>query len=282
MQILTSPQELAALCRQWRKDGERIALVPTMGYYHAGHESLMARGRALGSKLVVSLFVNPTQFGPNEDLAAYPRDYERDAAIARKQGADVLFIPEEGSMYAPDHATWVEVPDMARGLCGASRPIHFRGLCTVGMILFWLVQPDVAVFGQKDWQQQAIIRRMVRDMNVPVQIETQPTMREADGLAMSSRNVYMTEAERAQAPQLRQGLELARRLAAQGETSAARLRDAVLLYWAEHLPLGRLDYLSVVDADSLEPLDTLNGRGLMACAVHMGKARLIDNILLQD
>ena len=231
---------------------------------------------------MLSLFVNPTQFGPNEDLAAYPRDHERDAAIARKQGADVLFIPEEGSMYAPDHATWVEVPDMARGLCGASRPIHFRGVCTVVMKLFWLVQPDVAVFGQKDWQQQAIIRRMVRDMNVPVRIETQPTMREADGLAMSSRNVYMTEAERAQAPQLRQGLELARRLAAQGETSAALLRDAVLRYWAEHLPLGRLDYLSVVDADSLEPLDTLNGRGLMACAVHMGKARLIDNILLQD
>ena len=150
MQILTSPQELAALCRQWRTDGESIALVPTMGYYHAGHESLMARGRECGSKLVVSLFVNPTQFGPNEDLAAYPRDHERDAAIARKQGADVLFIPEDGAMYAPDHATWVEVPDMARGLCGASRPIHFRGVCTVVMKLFWLVQPAVAVFGQKD------------------------------------------------------------------------------------------------------------------------------------
>lgn len=282
MQILTTPQELTAQCRQWHKDGETIALVPTMGYYHAGHEALMERGRQLGSKLVVSLFVNPTQFGPNEDLDAYPRDHERDAAIARSHGANLLFMPEAGSMYAEDHAAWVEVPDMARGLCGASRPIHFRGVCTVVMKLFQLTQADVAVFGQKDWQQQAIIRRMVRDLDVPVRIETQPIVREADGLALSSRNVYMTVAERAQAPQLHKGLELARALARQGERNAGILRDAVLRYWAENLPLGRLDYLSVVDAESLEPLDTLNGRSLMACAVRMGKARLIDNILLED
>lgn len=282
MQILTTPQELAAQCRAWHAQGEDVALVPTMGYYHAGHEDLMVHARGLAKRLVVSLFVNPAQFGPGEDLEAYPRDAERDAAIAERRGADVLFMPEPGSMYAPDHATWVEVPELAKGLCGQSRPIHFRGVCTVVLKLFLLTRADVAVFGQKDWQQQAIIRRMVRDMNIPVRIETQPTMREADGLAMSSRNVYMTEAERAQAPQMRQGLELARRLAQAGETSAARLRDAVLRYWAEQLPLGRLDYLSVVDADTLEPLDSLNGRGLMACAVHMGKSRIIDNILLQD
>lgn len=282
MQILSSAQALADCCRSWHKEGKTIALVPTMGYYHEGHMSLMDKARTLADKVVVSLFVNPTQFGPNEDYASYPRDMERDAAIAREHGADLLFTPTPDELYAPDAGTWVEVPEMGQLLCGISRPIHFRGVCTVCTKLFLLSQADYAVFGNKDWQQQAIIRRMVRDMNVPVRIETQPTMREADGLAMSSRNVYMTEAERAQAPQLRQGLELARRLAAQGETSAALLRDAVLRYWAEHLPLGRLDYLSVVDADSLEPLDTLNGRGLMACAVHMGKARLIDNILLQD
>ena len=199
MQILTDPQELAAQCRAWHAQGEDIALVPTMGYYHAGHEDLMIHARGLAKRLVVSLFVNPAQFGPGEDLEAYPRDAKRDAAIAESRGADVLFMPEPGSMYAPDHATWVEVPELAKGLCGQSRPIHFRGVCTVVLKLFMLTRADVAVFGQKDWQQQAVIRRMVRDLNVPTRIEARPTVREADGLALSSRNVYMTAAERAQA-----------------------------------------------------------------------------------
>ena len=159
MQILTNPQELAAQCRAWHAQGEDIALVPTMGYYHAGHEDLMVHARGLAKRLVVSLFVNPAQFGPGEDLEAYPRNAERDAAIAESRGADVLFMPEPGSMYAPDHATWVEVPELAKGLCGQSRPIHFRGVCTVVLKLFMLTRADVAVFGQKDWQQQAIIRR---------------------------------------------------------------------------------------------------------------------------
>lgn len=280
MQILTTPQELAAQCRAWRAAGESISLVPTMGYYHAGHESLMERGRALAQRMVVSLFVNPAQFGPGEDLAAYPRDLERDAAIARKHGADVLFVPEPQSMYAPDHATWVEVPGLAKNLCGLSRPVHFRGVCTVVLKLFLLTGADVAVFGEKDWQQQAIIRRMVRDLNVPVRIETCPTGREADGLALSSRNVYMTPEERAQAPEIRRGLLHARALAEKGETSAALLREAVLGHWAKHLPLGRLDYLSVVHPESLEPLEGIAGPALMACAVRLGKARLLDNILL--
>ncbi|MBQ9453888.1 MAG: pantoate--beta-alanine ligase [Desulfovibrio sp.] len=280
MQIITSPQELAATCLAWHKDGDDIALVPTMGYYHAGHEDLMSYGRTLAKRLVVSLFVNPAQFGPGEDLDAYPRDADHDADIAAKHGADVLFMPEPASMYAQDHATWVDVPELSRGLCGASRPIHFRGVCTVVLKLFMLTQANVAVFGQKDWQQQAILRRMVRDLNVPVRIETRETVREADGLALSSRNVYLTPEERAQAPEIRKGLLYAQQLAQKGETNANLLRDAVLRRWSERLPAGRLDYLSIVHPESLIPLAEVTGPALMACAVRMGKARLIDNILL--
>lgn len=282
MQILVTPQDLAAQCRLWHAQGEDVALVPTMGYYHAGHEDLMTHARGLAKRLVVSLFVNPAQFGPGEDLEAYPRDAERDAAIAASHGADVLFMPEPGSMYAPDHATWVEVPELAKGLCGQSRPIHFRGVCTVVLKLFLLTQAEVAVFGQKDWQQQAIIRRMARDLNVGTRIETRPTTREADGLALSSRNVYMTAEERAQAPEIRAALLYAQKLTQEGEKSAALLREAVLRRWAERLPLGRLDYLSIVHPESMAPLSTVNGPALMACAVRMGKARLIDNILLRS
>ena len=206
MQIFTNPQELAAQCKAWHRAGDDIALVPTMGYYHQGHEDLMAFARTQAKRLVVSLFVNPTQFGPGEDLEAYPRNAERDADIARSHGADALFMPQPETMYAPDHATWVEVPELSRGLCGLTRPVHFRGVCTVVLKLFMLSAADVAVFGQKDWQQQAIIKRMVRDLNLPVRIETRPTVREADGLALSSRNVYLSPEERAQAPQIRQTL----------------------------------------------------------------------------
>lgn len=281
MQIFTTPQQLAAQCRAWHTAGEDIALVPTMGYYHAGHEDLMAHGRTLARRLVVSLFVNPAQFGPNEDLAAYPRNAERDAAIVAGHGADVLFMPEPDSMYAADHATWVEVPDLAKDLCGQNRPTHFRGVCTVVLKLFMLSAADVAVFGQKDWQQQAIIRRMVRDLNLPVRIETRPTVREADGLALSSRNVYLSPQERAQAPHIRQGLLQAQKLVQEGVTSALQLRESVLRHWAEDLSLGCLDYLSIVHPESLKALDAVTGPALMACAVRMGKARLLDNILLR-
>lgn len=282
MQIFTDPQALAAQCRAWHDAGEDIALVPTMGYYHAGHEDLMTCARGLARRLVVSLFVNPTQFGPNEDLAAYPRDAARDSAIAAAHGADALFMPEPGAMYAPDHATWVEVPALAKGLCGASRPIHFRGVCTVVLKLLLLTGADVAVFGEKDWQQQAIIRRMVRDLNVPVRIVARPTTREADGLAMSSRNVYLTPDERAVAPQIRAALLAAREAAADGETDVARLRELVLRHWQERLPGGEVDYLEIVHPESLEPLESADGPALMACAVRLGKARLIDNILLRS
>jgi len=281
MQIFTNPRELAAQCKAWHCAGDDIALVPTMGYYHQGHEDLMAYARTQAKRLVVSLFVNPTQFGPGEDLEAYPRNAERDADIARSHGADALFMPQPETMYAQDHATWVEVPELSRGLCGLTRPVHFRGVCTVVLKLFMLTGAEVAVFGQKDWQQQAVLRRMVRDLDVPVRIETRETVREADGLALSSRNVYLSPDERAHAPEIRKALLYAQKLAQNGETSVKLLREAVLRRWAEFLPMGRLDYLSIVHPESMAPLTEVTGPALMACAVRMGKARLIDNILLR-
>ncbi len=239
MDRITSPQELQQRCLAWKRQGRTLALVPTMGYFHAGHEALMRKGRELADILVVSLFVNPTQFGPAEDLDAYPRKPEADEAIARAMGADVLFIPSPKDMYLPDHNAWVEVPDLATVLCGKSRPTHFRGVCTVVTKLFMLVQPDVAVFGEKDWQQLAILRRMARDLFIPVKLVGQPIVRESDGLALSSRNAYLTPQERAEAPHLFKGLALARELAAQGVTDTAELARAVRRYWAEHLPAGR-------------------------------------------
>ena len=275
MQILTTPQQLAAQCRAWHKAGDDIALVPTMGYYHAGHEALMAQGRTLGKRLVVSLFVNPTQFGPDEDLDAYPRDAERDAAIAASHGADVLFMPEPGSMYAPDHATWVEVPDLAKGLCGQTRPIHFRGVCTVVLKLFMLSAADVAVFGQKDWQQQAILRRMVRDLNLPVRIETLPIVRESDGLALSSRNAYLSTDQRAAATAFPRALNAAARAIAGGSDVAGALAKAEAAIVAGGF--DSVDYVALADADSLERLGDFRAPARLLAAARIGKTRLIDN-----
>lgn len=280
MQIINTAHDLALCCHNWHQEGHSIALVPTMGYYHEGHMALMDRARTLADKVVVSLFVNPTQFGPNEDYEAYPRDMERDSAIAREHGADVLFAPDPAELYAPDAGTWVEVPDMAQLLCGMSRPTHFRGVCTVCSKLFLLSQADYAVFGNKDWQQQAIIRRMVRDLFLPIVIEGVPVVRAEDGLALSSRNVYLTEEERAQAPEIYKGLVYAKTMVEHGETRASVIREAVLRRWSSTLPLGRLDYVQIVDSNRLTPVDDVTGPATMACAIRMGKARLIDNIQL--
>ncbi len=280
MQIITEPSELQNLCLQWRMQGLKTVLVPTMGFFHAGHESLMKHARSIADKVVLTLFVNPTQFGPGEDLEAYPRDHEKDTATAAALGVDVLFLPAPGTMYAEDHATWVEVPELAKGLCGQTRPTHFRGVCTVVMKLFMLVQPQIAVFGQKDWQQVAILRRMVRDLNVPVRIESRPIVREADGLALSSRNVYLSPQERAQAPAIHASLQLAKALVAKGERDITVLEAAVRNHWKEHLPAGKEDYLAFVHPDTLAPLSRVDDAALCAVAVRMGKARLIDNMQL--
>ncbi len=280
MQILTSISEATTCCNAWRQAGQSIALVPTMGYYHQGHESLMRFAREKADKVVVSLFVNPTQFAPGEDLAAYPRDIERDSAIVKELGVDALFIPEVDAMYTAAHETIVAVPGLSRPLCGISRPTHFQGVCTVVLKLFMILCPHMAVFGEKDRQQLAIIQRMVTDLNIPVKICGRPIVREDDGLALSSRNVYLSPEERVQAPEIYKGLCMAQNLVQKGERNAARIQSSVLEMWAQTLSLGRLDYLTIVDAASLVAQDNITDNTLMACAVRMGKARLIDNVLL--
>ncbi|MEW5774501.1 MAG: pantoate--beta-alanine ligase [Thermodesulfobacteriota bacterium] len=280
MRVVTDPGEFSALCRQDRCAGLITALVPTMGYFHAGHLSLMDHARSRAGRVYVSLFVNPTQFGPGEDLAAYPRDLDRDAALAESRGVDLLFAPEPGAMYAPDHATVVQVPALAEHLCGQSRPVHFQGVATVVAKLLILAAPSLAVFGQKDWQQLALVRRMARDLFLPTEILGRPIVREQDGLAMSSRNVYLTPEERAQAPQIRAGLLLVRERYAAGERDPAALRQVLAAHLAERLPLGAPDYLEFVDRDSIQPVAAADERTLAAVAVRLGRARLIDNIIL--
>ena len=281
MHIFTDPKELQRQCLFWRQEGLRIGLVPTMGYFHDGHLALMERARGLCDRLVVSLFVNPTQFGANEDLDKYPHDFDGDRQKAESRQADALFAPAPGDMFQPNHGTWIEVPELAKNLCGASRPIHFRGVCTVVAKLFMLAQPTVAVFGQKDWQQLAIIRRMVRDLDIPVEIVGQEIVREPDGLALSSRNTYLTEEERAAAPAIRQGLlKLADKVRG-GERDAARAVEFLTREYARTLPMGRPDYIALVDPEEITPVTDIKGPVLAAVAVQLGKARLIDNILIE-
>lgn len=281
MQITDDPKAFQQTCRELRRRGKTTALVPTMGYFHKGHLSLMDRARELADTVLVSLFVNPAQFGPSEDLDSYPRDLERDQELAREHGVDILFTPRADIMYRPRHATWVRVPELSTGLCGASRPNHFRGVCTVVTKLFHLADPVHAVFGQKDWQQLAIIRRMVKDLDFDIKIVGHPTVREADGLALSSRNVNLDPDERAQAPAIQAGLKALAAHVQAGQVSADTLLADLRAFYAEHMPLGRVDYAELVDPDSLEPIGEVSRTTLAAVAVHMRKARLIDNLLVE-
>jgi len=275
---ITAPAAMQELGLVWRREGLTVGLVPTMGYWHEGHLSLMRWARENCDVLVASVFVNPTQFGPGEDLENYPSDLERDSGLARECGVDALFTPVRDEMYAPDHGTWVTVPELTANLCGRSRPVHFRGVATVVCKLFNLVQPTFAVFGQKDWQQLAVIRKMTRELDIPVRVEGRPIVREADGLAMSSRNVYLTAEERAVAPHIRKGLLLLESLVRSGETDADRLREAAMNYFEAYIPMGRLDYLELVDPDTIETVGQVRGDVLAAVAMRLGKARLIDNM----
>lgn len=281
MDILQNPEDLQDSCRVWRRGGRTTALVPTMGYFHEGHLSLMRWARENADRVVVSLFVNPTQFGPGEDLDAYPRDFARDRKLAEETGVDALFCPPPAAMYQADHATWVEAPSLAEHLCGKDRPVHFRGVATVLTKLFFLALPDLAVFGEKDWQQLTIIRRLARDLNTPTRVVGLPTVREADGLAMSSRNVNLSPEERAQAPHIRKGLELARSQADEGVADTADILAHCREYYAAHMPLGREDYVQVVHADTIRPVDTVGPRTLIAAAFRFSRARLIDNLLVR-
>ena len=279
MQIFRQPSEMQAAARAWKQAGRRIGFVPTMGYLHDGHRSLIEQARTRADVVVVSIFVNPIQFGPNEDLSRYPRDFARDEAVCRAAGADAVFYPEPASMYAADHSVYVEETRLGGGLCGAARPGHFRGVTTVVAKLFNLVLPDCAVFGEKDAQQLRIIRRMVRDLAFPVEIVSGPTVREADGLAMSSRNALLTPDERAQAVCLRRALDEAERLFRSGERSARTLEISMRAVIARSA-LARVDYLELVDDETLEPVARLDKPTLVALAVKFPSARLIDNIVL--
>jgi len=263
-----------------RKAGTTIGFVPTMGYLHEGHLSLVQMAKQRSDVVVLSIFVNPTQFGPNEDFERYPRDFKKDENLAEQAGVNILFYPSTSEMYPHHYLTHVNVERITEGLCGASRPGHFRGVATICAKLFHAVKPHFAVFGQKDAQQVATIRQMVRDLNFDMEIVVAPTVREKDGLAMSSRNVYLSPEERQDALALHQSLELAEGLIRKGEKNSQTVVQAMRKI-IENKKQTRIDYISVVNPDSLEPLPTVGEKALIALAVFVGKTRLIDNAVVE-
>jgi pantoate--beta-alanine ligase len=279
MQVAKTIAEIRACVAQARKAGKTIGFVPTMGALHNGHASLMDAAAKRCDYVVVSIFVNPTQFGPNEDLSKYPRPFEKDLAICEKRGAAAVFAPVAAEMYPRENLTWVDVEKLTDRLCGASRPGHFRGVATVCAKLFNIVCPDIAFFGQKDAQQALVIRRMVADLNMPLDIVVCPTVREPDGLAMSSRNQYLSPAERKDAVHVYQSLERCRALIEAGERDAEVIRGRMCEVLRQ-MPAASIDYVSIADAETLEELRQVRGRVLVAVAVRMKSARLIDNILV--
>jgi pantoate--beta-alanine ligase len=275
--IVSSVSETREQLDHVRRAGKRIGLVPTMGALHAGHASLIDCARAECDFVVVSIFVNPLQFGPSEDYQRYPRPLEKDAALCAETGVDLIFAPATGDMYASPQVTFVEVTRIADHLCGAFRPGHFRGVATVVLKLFNIVQPDFAYFGEKDYQQLCVIRRMVDDLNLPLTIVPFPTYRESDGLALSSRNVYLSPADRAAAPALYRALTLARERIASGEKDTATIKAAAMSVLAAE-PIIRVQYLEIVDPDEVQPVATVTGPVRIAAAIFIGKTRLIDNV----
>ncbi len=279
MLVCRTISEIRGFVRQARARSQTIGFVPTMGYFHEGHLTLMREAKKACDVVVVSIFVNPLQFGPQEDFNEYPRDFERDKRLAAEVGVDALFTPPVEEMYPAGFSTHVEVAGLTQCLCGLSRPGHFRGVTTVVAKLFNIVLPDRAYFGQKDAQQALVIKRMVRDLNMPLEIVTVPTVREPDGLAMSSRNVYLGPREREAARVLYRSLKLAERAVAGGEMDVARLLEIVRQEIASE-PLAQIDYAEIRSLPDLEPLARLQGPGLLALAVRIGKTRLIDNTIL--
>lgn len=280
MEICSKIEAVRQHVREWKKAGLTIGFVPTMGYLHEGHKSLIDAARKDNDRVIVSIFVNPMQFGPNEDLASYPRDLEKDACLCEAAGVDLIFHPQPEEMYAPDFASYVDMGGLTAQLCGKSRPGHFRGVQTVVLKLFHITAPDRAYFGQKDAQQLAVIKRMVRDLNVDLEIIGCPIVREDDGLAKSSRNTYLNEAERKAALVLSRSLKAGRELLESGETDAAVIRQAIIQV-IEQEPLAKIDYVEIVDFDTILPVDRADGSILAAVAVYIGKTRLIDNFIIE-
>ncbi len=277
--VVKTIDEVRKQVKQWRKDGLSVGLVPTMGFLHEGHRSLIERAVRENDKVVVSDFVNPTQFGPNEDLEAYPRDIERDAALCTDAGASLIFNPEPSEMY--DNAlTTVSVDKITKVLCGKTRPVHFAGVCTVVSKLFNIVTPDRAYFGQKDAQQLCVVRKMVKDLNFDIEIVGCPIIREADGLAKSSRNTYLNDDERKAALCLSRGLSKGRKMIDEGETSVDKIKAAIRAE-IESEPLAKVDYVEIVDYDDLSDIEVVKAPMLAAVAVYIGKTRLIDNFIIE-
>ncbi len=279
IKVTTTVTQTREQIKEWRKQGLSIGLVPTMGYLHEGHQSLIKKAVEQNDKVVVSVFVNPTQFAPNEDLESYPRDLEADKKLCESTGASLVFHPEPIEMYPQGFSTHVAMENLTKELCGKSRPTHFGGVCTVVSKLFNIVQPDRAYFGQKDAQQLAIIKRMVNDLNFDIEIIGCPIVREADGLAKSSRNTYLNAEERKAALILNKAIRLGEDMVKNGEKNAA----AVIKAMTDKIntePLAKIDYVNAVDALTIEPIETLQGEILVAIAVYLGKTRLIDNFII--
>lgn len=281
MKLFETVADMKAQVAAWKAEGLTIGLVPTMGALHEGHMSLMDAARAACDRVAVSVFVNPLQFGPDEDYDSYPRDIERDAAICREHGVDAVFHPEPAEMYPPNYNTYVVMETLTDALCGASRPGHFRGVCTVVNKLFNIVQPDKAFFGQKDAQQLAIIKRMVADLNMNLQVVGCPIVREEDGLAKSSRNTYLSPEERAAALVLSRAVFAGQQAVAEGLRDAAALKQLMCDIVAVE-PLARIDYIEVVDGETMQPTEQLGRFVLAALAVYIGSTRLIDNFIYEE
>ena len=278
MKIVKNISEIRDIVKEWRKAGYSIGLVPTMGYLHAGHGSLIEQSVKNNDKTVVSVFVNPTQFGPNEDLEKYPRDIKRDSELVASLGGDIIFNPEPEEMYKKNNATTIKVEGLSQKLCGITRPIHFAGVCQVVSKLFNIVTPDNAYFGLKDFQQYVIINKMVDDLNFPVKINPCAIVREESGLALSSRNVYLTDDERKSALSLNQSLNYAKSLISSGEKRASFIIDEITKI-INNVPYSKIDYVKIVDIDTLDDINTVEKRYAVLLAVYIGKTRLIDNFV---
>lgn len=278
MQLVHTIAEVREIVSAWRKEGLSVGLVPTMGYLHEGHQSLIKKSVEQNDRTVVSVFVNPIQFGPNEDLASYPRDINRDMEKVNEVGGDLIFNPEPSEMYPGHFTSFIDTTETTELLCGAVRPIHFRGVCTVVGKLFNIVCPDRAYFGQKDAQQLATIKRFARDLNFPIEIIACPIVREEDGLAKSSRNTYLSAEERKAALILSQSLKLGKKAVEEGEKSAKKIIDIITANLKTE-PLARIDYVEVVDFENIQRVATIQGETLVAIAVYIGKTRLIDNFI---
>ncbi|MCI9576205.1 MAG: pantoate--beta-alanine ligase [Clostridiales bacterium] len=278
MELVKTIQEVRVAVKAWKKQGLTVGFVPTMGYLHEGHRSLMDAAAAQNDKVVVSIFVNPMQFGPTEDLEQYPRDLEQDRNLCEAAGAALIFHPEPEEMYGKNFCSFVDMTGLTEGLCGKSRPVHFRGVCTVVTKLLHIVQPDRAYFGQKDAQQLAVVRRMVEDLNMDVTIVGCPIIREADGLAKSSRNTYLSSEERQAALVLSRALKAGKEKLEQGVREAEPIL-AVIRETIRQEPMAKIDYVELVDAETLQPIDRVERDALAALAVFIGKTRLIDNFI---